>query len=157
MEPLGGAASVIAVVQISDRILSLCGKYSLAVRDAREDIRRLGSEIRALRDVMVSVDEMVQSPDAMRLHAFNSLADTITQCLSDLNNLERRLDPGRGRKTMGRIGARALKWPFKSKDIVKVIEAVDRHKGTISLALHADQRQESKCCFQTSFLMSVLL
>ena len=58
MEPLSGAASVIAIVQISERILSFCGEYALAVRDAREDIRRLESEVRALRDIMTSVDEM---------------------------------------------------------------------------------------------------
>jgi hypothetical protein len=46
MDPLGGTASFIAVVQISERILFLCREYALAVRDAREDmdvsIARLG-------------------------------------------------------------------------------------------------------------------
>src|SRR5277367_1866910 len=110
MDPLSGAASVISVIQISDRILSLCEEYASAVRDAREDIRRLDSEVRALCDVMNCIDNMTQSPDATRLRASKSFAETITQCLSDLNSLKSRLDPGRGRKMMNRVGLRALKW-----------------------------------------------
>jgi Fungal N-terminal domain of STAND proteins len=148
MDPLSCAASVIALIQISDGILSLCREYALGVRDAREDIRRLDNEVRALCDVMKRVDKMTQSSDATRLQASKSLADTMMVCLSDLNSIKSRLDPGRGRKVINRVGLRALKWPFKSKDVVKIIEALDRHKGTISLALHVDQRQGFKRYFQ---------
>ncbi|KAI2475126.1 hypothetical protein Ptr902_13251 [Pyrenophora tritici-repentis] len=38
MDGLSGAASVIAVVDISVKISSLCYQYSVAVKDAKNDI-----------------------------------------------------------------------------------------------------------------------
>jgi hypothetical protein len=143
MEALAGAASVIAVVQLADRVLSLCGKYALAVKDAKEDIQRLKSEVEALRDVLTGVDKLVgnNAPNSKASEsALVALAGSIPKCKVELDELMIRLDPSKGRKVMNRFGLRALKWPFKSKDVTKIIEALDRHKGTITLSLNVDQR-----------------
>src|SRR5437667_7137257 len=126
MAGLGEAASIIAVIQVADRVLCLCGKYASAVKDAKEDIRRLTSEIEALRKVLKSADEMGNS-SAMKLYTSESmlevLAGSIKECRSTLSDLETRLDPGKERKKiMSRFGLRALKWPFSSKDVINIIE-----------------------------------
>ena len=143
MEALAGAASIIAVIQVADRILALCGKYASAVKDAKEDIGRLASEVEAFHKVLKSVNEMANSGE-MKLYISQSvlgeLVGTIRECKSTLADLELKLDSGKGRKVMNRFGLRALKWPLKSKDVIKIIEALDRHKGTITLALNFDQR-----------------
>ena len=41
MDDLSAAASVIAVIDISTKVASLCYQYSVAVKDAKEDIERL--------------------------------------------------------------------------------------------------------------------
>jgi hypothetical protein len=41
MDGLSGAASIIAVVEISAKVVSLCVQYSVAVKDAKRDIERL--------------------------------------------------------------------------------------------------------------------
>ena len=41
---------------------------------------------------------------------------------------------------MGRLGLRALKWPFKSRDVNNTVEELTRRIGTIILALNLDQR-----------------
>ena len=41
MDGISGAASIIAVVDISAKIASLCFQYSVAVKNAKEDIKRL--------------------------------------------------------------------------------------------------------------------
>ncbi|KAH0537945.1 hypothetical protein FGG08_005395 [Glutinoglossum americanum] len=145
MEGLAGAAGVIAVVQLADRTLTLCGKYALAVKDAKEDIKRLMNEVEAFRRVLESVDDMASS-GATKSYTSNSLlevlSEPIAKCRAELDDLIIRLDPSKGRKLMSHLGLRALKWPFKSKDITKIIETLDRHKGTIILALNMDQRKE---------------
>lgn len=143
MAGLGEAASIIAVIQIADRIICLCGTYATAVKDAKKDIERLAVEVEALQKVLKSADEMADSSQ-MKLCTSDSvlevLAGSIEQCRSTLSELESQLDPGKERKILGRFGRRALKWPFQSKDVKKIVEALSRHKGTIILALNMDQR-----------------
>src|SRR5215471_12292700 len=138
MAGIGEVASIIAVIQAADRILCLCGKYALAVKDARKDIERLTSEVEALQKVLKSADEMADS-SAMKLYASESvleeLAGSIKECRSALRELETQLDLGKQRKRMSLFGLRALKWPFKSKEVTNIIEGLNRHKGTINLAL----------------------
>jgi len=140
MDPLSGAASVIAVVQISKEILTLCGKYALDVKDAKDDIDRLSSEIMALRDVLNTVNDLAEGPDAAKFPALRDLTKTISQCSSELIVLKTQLDPGKRRRTMKRLGLRALTWPFKTEEINKCIASLERSKTSINLALSADQR-----------------
>ncbi|KAK4220684.1 hypothetical protein QBC38DRAFT_493706 [Podospora fimiseda] len=41
MDGLGAAASVIAVIELTAKLISLCLEYSSAVKNARSDIERL--------------------------------------------------------------------------------------------------------------------
>ncbi|KAF8535913.1 vegetative incompatibility protein HET-E-1 [Trichophaea hybrida] len=138
MDPLSGAASVIAVVQISKEVLTLCVKYALDAKDAKDDIDRLSSEITALCDILNRVNDLTNGPDAAKHPALRDLTMTISQCSLELTNLQTQLDPGKGRRVMKRLGLRALKWPFKSEDINKCIASLERSKTTINLALSAD-------------------
>lgn len=56
------AASVIAVVQLSDRVVSLYGQYALSIKDARGDIRRLSNEIIELLFVLKCVEKAIREP-----------------------------------------------------------------------------------------------
>jgi len=60
MEALGVAASVIAAVQISKEILSLCAQYALDVKDAKTDIDRLRNKVATVRDVLNGVKYLVE-------------------------------------------------------------------------------------------------
>jgi hypothetical protein len=55
MEPLSAASSVIAVVQIADRIIDLCKAYITGVIDAPADLRSILIEVG-------SVIELLESP-----------------------------------------------------------------------------------------------
>ena len=50
---LGVAVRVIAVVEVSAKIASLCLEYSLAVKDAKTHITRLETEVKSLQKVVV--------------------------------------------------------------------------------------------------------
>ncbi|KAI9775493.1 MAG: hypothetical protein M1816_005900, partial [Peltula sp. TS41687] len=146
MSGLEGVAGVFAVLQVADRVLSICGKYASAVKDAKDDIRRLTSEVNALQKVLKSVDEMAHAPGMMcgvSPSILEELAGTIGECGFTLDQVESQLDPKQRRTPMRRFGFRALKWPFKSKDIASILETLHRQQSTITVALSLDQRKRS--------------
>jgi hypothetical protein len=139
MDGLGVAANVIAVVELSAKIASLCVQYSLAVKHAKADIERLGEEVNSVTELLRGVQRLLQRPDNPQLSTSQKLCDALKDCFSQLTRLDTKLDPGKTRKTMSRLGIRALKWPFESKGVEKVINDLERCKQTISLALQVDQ------------------
>jgi hypothetical protein len=141
MDPLSGAASVIAVIQISGMIFDLCRTYYTAVKDAREDIARLQNELRALEVVLASVADLADADDSERLSTLRMLIKPdgpLSQCREDLEGMLEKLQIGDGEDRMKRFGSRALKWPLKSKNFDKAIAAIERHKSLFDLALTAD-------------------
>ena len=142
------AAGIIAVIQLADRIVSLCRTYF----DARKDIEKSIAEVTSFQDVLKQADEMAKN-NALGLysHSFvNQLAELISGCRSTLEELERTLQlatikQGRMQKFMSLVGIRTstLKTPFESKEVTSIIEALNRHKGTITLVLNLDQRSDS--------------
>ena len=76
MEGLAGAASIIAVIQVADRILTLCGNYALAVKDAKKDIEYLMTEVASLDNVLMRVDGMAKS-DVMNLYISHSVVEEL--------------------------------------------------------------------------------
>lgn len=139
MEGLGVAASVIAVVDLSAKVTSLCLQYSLAVKGAKNDITRLRAEVKNLEKAVGDVQYLVDGPDGAKLSASQKLLEAVHDCFTQLKTVEKRLDPGKTGKAMSRLGIRALRWPFESKEVDKVIRELERCKGTVSLALQVDQ------------------
>jgi Fungal N-terminal domain of STAND proteins len=139
MEGLGIATSVIAVIELSAKISSVCVQYSRAVKDATKDISRLQGELKSLQDVLEKVKPLLDGPNGSRLSASLPLSETLKGCLSQLQTLQSRLSPSIPRKYIGQIGLRALKWPFEIKEADKVVRQLERCKQSISLALQVDQ------------------
>jgi hypothetical protein len=139
MDGLSGAASVIAVVDISAKIISLCYQYSVAVKDAKDDIERVRRKVSDITHVLEKIKQLLDSQDKTRLSTTQGLFDSLKQCLSELKSLERKLDLGKTRKNMSRFGLRALKWPFSSKQVDKIVSDLEGYEQTFSLALQVDQ------------------
>jgi hypothetical protein len=53
--------------------------------------------------------------------------------------LEKKLHTSAARRTMSRLGIRALKWPFESKDVNGIITILERYRDVLSAALTIDQ------------------
>jgi hypothetical protein len=139
MEGLGAAASVIAVVDLCAKVASLCFQYSLAVKDAKNDITRLQGEVKSLEDVLGEVKQLLDGPDGAKFSACQRLLEALRDGFSQLKTLDERLNSGKTRKAMSRVGFRALKWPFESTQVDKVIKELEKCKQTVSLALQVDQ------------------
>jgi ElaB/YqjD/DUF883 family membrane-anchored ribosome-binding protein len=139
MDGLSGAASVIAVIDISAKIASLCYQYSVAVKDAKDDIERVQRMVSDITHILEKIEQLLNSQDKTRLSTTQGLFNSIEQCLKELKSLETKLDAGKTRKTMSRFGLRALKWPFSSKQVDKIVLNLEGYEQTFSLALQVDQ------------------
>ncbi|OCK75522.1 hypothetical protein K432DRAFT_386141, partial [Lepidopterella palustris CBS 459.81] len=139
MDGLSGAASVIAVIDISAKIASLCFQYSIAVKDAKNDIERFQKKVSDLECVLKDIKKLLEGRHKEQLPTTDNLAKSLKQCLQELENLMEKLEPGKTRRAMGRFGVRALKWPFTSKQVDKIVSALKEYEQTFSLALQVDQ------------------
>jgi predicted nucleic acid-binding Zn-ribbon protein len=113
-EALGVASSVIAVVDLSAKIFSLCLQYSREVKNAKDDIEKLGKEVAAFRATTEELQTLIDGPHGKELKASQQLKFAIEDGRSRLEKLEQQLQPSTRRKRMSRFGLRALKWPFES-------------------------------------------
>lgn len=139
MEVLGGAASVIAVIELSAKIASLCLQYYKDVKNSKDDIGRLLQEVTNLNRISTDVAKLLEGPDGPRLQSSQKLRSAVKDTLWGLQKIREKLDPGTTRKAMSRVGVRALKWPFSSKDMEKAVHDLSRCTQSVSLALQIDQ------------------
>ena len=142
MEVVGSAASVIAVIDLSAKIASICLQYSRDVRHAKADIERFKLEVDSVTNLLRAVEALLQVATKTTLSTSIELENALRDCKIELQQINTKLDPGKAgkaRKVMSKFGARALKWPLESKEVEKTISRLERCKMTISLALQVDQ------------------
>ncbi|KAF2183679.1 hypothetical protein K469DRAFT_634847 [Zopfia rhizophila CBS 207.26] len=143
MEGLGATASVIAVINLSAKVALLCFRYSTAVKNAKPDIERLQEEINRLKTTLEGLRQLLKSTNGPRLQTSQLLREGLSGCSSQLTKLEtkleKKLNPGGTREIMGRIGIRALKWPFESKEVDGIVKTLERYRDALSAGLTIDQ------------------
>jgi hypothetical protein len=139
MDGLSAAASVTGIVDISAKIASLCFQYSVAVKDAKKDINRLRRTVIDIKNVLKEAKQLLERQDKTRLSTTHKLSDSLEEYHQQLQGLKAQLEPGKTRKVMHRFGVRALKWPFTSKQVKKMVASLEKYEQTFSLALQVDQ------------------
>jgi hypothetical protein len=139
MDGLSSVASVIAVIQLTGSIVKTCGRYIQEVKDARDDIITLQRTVVGLEGVLQKLKELIQDPRGAKLPTSSSLVNNISDCLSHLVALEEKIDLGRGRRMMKRLGIRALKWPLKRTEVDRIINNLEGYKLSFTLSLQVDQ------------------
>ncbi|MCJ1466967.1 hypothetical protein MMC07_005589 [Pseudocyphellaria aurata] len=139
MDGLSAAASIIAVIDISAQILSLCSQYLAAVKDAKKDIERFQKKIEVLNKLFERVKQLSDEGDKTGLSTVHHLEGSLKDCFLRLKELETRINPSKARKTIIRLRLRDLKWPFTSKDMEKIVVELQKHEQDFILALGVDQ------------------
>ncbi len=142
MDPLEVSASAIAVVELAAMVVSLFLEYSSAVKNARPDIERLQQHVDNLRTVLEGTQQLLQTPDGTRLKHSQKLRGVLDSTHSQLETIQKTLEARLGTKTgrvMRRLGLRALKWPFESKDMEEILVSLRRDQETVSACLCIDQ------------------
>jgi hypothetical protein len=139
MDVLSVVANVIAVVELSAKVASLCAQYCSSVKNAKEDITRLQGVVKNLNDVFKDCHNLLDGPHGPKLESSQKLRNALKESSLYLNNLASKLELGGGRKTMSRLGIRALRWPFTSKEVDRIISDLKQSKENITLAMQIDQ------------------
>lgn len=127
--------TILAAVTTSATVIRLISKYYSGVKNAREEVKRFSASVEEIHNVLQKVQALAKGPDAARLPASDPAVAAIEQSLREITELEEQLNP----KMMRRVGLRALKWPFTSKQTDEYITNLERRKAMLSLALNADQ------------------
>jgi hypothetical protein len=139
MDALSSAASIMAVIQLTGSLVKLCGGYIQEVKDARDEIITLQQAMTGLQGSLQDLLKLLRSHNAIALPTSSRLAANVTDCLSSLQDLEAKLDPGKGQKLMRKIGLRALKWPLKRAEVEGAIQVLEQYKTSFLLSLQVDQ------------------
>ncbi|KAF2737776.1 hypothetical protein EJ04DRAFT_487350 [Polyplosphaeria fusca] len=143
MDGLSGAASVIAVIDISAKVASLCLQYSVEVKHAKSDIERLHRKVNDTKIILEKLQQLLDKQGKTQLPTTNTLLDPLQRCSRELKKLEAtlqaKLEPSGHHKAMQRIGLRALKWPLTSKEVEKTVQNLEKYGHTFSLSLQVDQ------------------
>jgi Cdc6-like AAA superfamily ATPase len=138
-EGLALAASIIAVIQISDRVISLCGQFIGKVRGAEKEVAQLITTVTALKGFLEFVEKFVKMDEnTSRLPLLDSISHQdgpLTTCMTLLKDIEGKLRPPK-RDYNGVL--RAISWPLMWKDIGQALGTIEKQKTLILLAMQGD-------------------
>ena len=156
-EGLAVAASIIAVLQITNSVISICYDYRAAANDSSWEVPRLSSELESLRSVLQRLEPLAKQADCAQQANFPQAASNASLpafrelCKSngllplyrrEIETLEAALktpdwSAGFGPKRKALV--QALRWPLKAKETEKILAQVSRYRELLAFALTADQ------------------
>jgi ankyrin repeat protein len=152
MDPLSIAASVIAIIQLSGKVTSLCWEYRSAVKGARRDITRILDEVNSLRTVLESLVTLAENDDQDNEPALSTLRSlakpngTLHNCQVELVHLEKELR--KYAPATRKRGNSTFSWPFKEKEMSNHLSHIATLKQNLQLALITDQMSTSLQCWK---------
>lgn len=145
MAEVAAVASVIAIIQITDRIISLCKFYIGTARDAPSDLRLILIETSTLKTILENLNFLSACNDPLSeaTGRISGPDGPIEGCLRTATELEKLFPADAAQTTSRRNGKRrkldsvltALAWPLKESKARKLLDEMARYKTTISLAL----------------------
>lgn len=137
MEGLGVAANVIAVVDISYKVICSCLQYAQDVRHAKTEKSRLSEAVINLNLTLRSAQELLGGPRGERLKKSQSLFSAVQNSESRLQSLNHLLSP---KPSVGKDQSiSAWKWPFKRNEVDTHISDLQHCSAAVNLALQIDQ------------------
>ena len=150
MDPLSLTASVIAVLQAAEAVISICCDYRAGVKNASWEVPRVLDQLRSLRSILRKLEELSDRAETKSLNnqlpTLKDLCDpkhgTLVACRKELESLKAKLTPP---DWAGRIGSKknswfqALTWPLKKADTEKTVSVLKDYESALNLAVTADQ------------------
>ena len=147
-EVIAIGASAIAIIQITDRIVSLCKFYIETVKGAPSDLRAILVETSALKTIFENLQFLAACDDGVSniASALSGVDGPIEGCLRSVTQLEKLFPSdwskitgqGRSKKQKVKATLTALAWPLKESKARKLLDEVMRYKTCINLAITAE-------------------
>lgn len=146
MDPLSITASVVAIIQISTKIISICSAYIRDVKDAPSDLQKIMFEVAAVKGIFEALSLLFTTEDnvnaAVSQRPYIFLRDSVDGCAQELKTLEamfpRSEDSSsntKRRRKKCQLSLSSLAWPLKAHRAKQHLENISQHKATIILAL----------------------
>ena|SRR5947207_3364800 len=128
-EPFALAASIIAVIQLSDRVISLCCRFIGNVRGTEREVAQIITTITALKGYMEFLQQFAKlGENGSRLAHLNSISQPdgpLALCQALLEDIESKLRPKRDFNGV----LKAIAWHLKWKDIGNALQVIERQKN----------------------------
>lgn len=151
MEALALAASVVALLQITDSVISICHDYSSDARGASWEVPSIRTGLEKLREVLRTLESLAEQTESKsassgtRLPTLKALCGRgglLQTCLDVVTRLDQRLKtPGWSHRFGPKRKAllQALRWPLNEAETKKTLQMIDRSTGILNLAIVTDQ------------------
>lgn len=140
-EVFGVVGGVIACLQITEAVLSVCHDYKAAVQGASWEVPQIQKEMEHLCTVLHTLEPIVRKAEASDPEQLLSLLQgPLETCRKEIKRLEEKLVPPTWIKNAGRKRkaiVQSLRWPLKEAEAIKTLETISRIKATLQLALDA--------------------
>jgi len=144
MDPLSATGSVVAIIQLATKIVSVCTDYVRDVQDAPKDLRNIIIEVGSVNCIL-EVIELLNSQatsfgDSAILRQLKALDGPLKECEQTLFHLDS-LFPAVVEHSTGGKRRRILHpltrlaWPLKAPRARELLSKIGWLKATISLSL----------------------
>ncbi|KAF2456579.1 hypothetical protein BDY21DRAFT_347610 [Lineolata rhizophorae] len=91
MAGLSETASVIAVVNMSAKLASLCFQYLVEVKHSKGNIEHLYRKVNDIKNVLEELQRLLDKQDKLQLFTARTLLDPLQRCSQELEGLEAKL------------------------------------------------------------------
>lgn len=142
MEALGAAASIIAVLEVSGKVLS----HIRSAKGATKERKRLRDEVQACDDILQQLQDDADESDkdaacSEKITALEKPGAPLDRLHVTLTMIKEKLE--RSSKSESRLKdvVAPLKWPFDEKEVDKLLVALEREKTLLGLALTIETRK----------------
>src|SRR5271170_6274610 len=123
-DPLSMTASVIAVVEISNSVISHCYQYVTKAYNAQNDVLRLINVVSSLKDILDDLDTQMKTKGDKPESHLHRLDPPLKTCKQLLERIYSKLSV-----VPEKVNFKGkLKWPFKEKEIKDILERIEKQK-----------------------------
>jgi hypothetical protein len=99
MDPLSITGTLIAVVQITTSLISICYDYRSGVNSSSREVLQITESLNSLKDVLESILRLIETTKVGELSTVELLAKdggTLQSCQTELERLRAKLEPEKG-------------------------------------------------------------
>ncbi|KAL1611933.1 hypothetical protein SLS60_000156 [Paraconiothyrium brasiliense] len=155
VETIAVVASIIAIIQISDRVISACKFYIQALSDTPSELRAVLVEISTLKSVLESLQFLKTYAHAAPAlwEQLSGQDGPIEECRRSITELEKLFPTEKNSIVRSQSGPErhkvqfvhsTLAWAFKVRRVRELLPIIIRQKAMINLALTTESSQEIK-------------
>jgi hypothetical protein len=139
MDGLSAATAVIALIQVTAKLISICWEYK-GLKGATRAAKRLIDQLEGLKVLLVEVDEGLDGQKPLGSSHRRTLSEWATSerlgvFRETLQRLVQQLQPSEGIRS----AKETILFPLRQRNLEEALEELERMKSSLNLALTVDQ------------------